>query len=65
VIFVKTQAQQDAPTQDQDIFIGVEVLSAVVTNAAIFWDIAECSPYVNRRFGGTYHFNIQGRKSEE
>jgi hypothetical protein len=24
-------------------------------NVAIFWDIALCSPYVNRRFGGRYH----------
>jgi hypothetical protein len=32
---------------------------------AIFWDIAPCSPYMNRRFGGTYHFHLQGRKSAE
>jgi hypothetical protein len=29
-------------------------------NVAIFWDIAT---YVNRRFGGTYRFQLQGRKS--
>jgi hypothetical protein len=34
-------------------------------NAAIFWDIAQCNPYVNRLFGGTYHLHIQGRKSAE
>jgi hypothetical protein len=26
-------------------------------NAAILWDIAPCSPYVNRRFGGNYHLH--------
>jgi hypothetical protein len=30
-----------------------EVLIAVVTNAVIFWDIAQSSLYVNRRFGET------------
>jgi hypothetical protein len=30
---------------------------------AIFWDIAPCSLYMNRRFGGTYHLYLQGRKS--
>jgi hypothetical protein len=29
----------------------------------IFWDIAPCNPLsVNRRFGGTYGFHLQGRK---
>jgi hypothetical protein len=32
---------------------GFGVLTAVVTNVAIFWYIAQCSSYVNRRFGGT------------
>jgi hypothetical protein len=27
--------------------------------------ISLCSPYVSRRFGGTYHLHIQGRKSDE
>jgi hypothetical protein len=34
---------------------GYEVLTAVVMNIVIFWNIAPCSPYVNRCFGGTYH----------
>jgi hypothetical protein len=33
--------------------------------SAVFWDIAPCSPYVNRRFGGTYGLHLQGRKSAE
>jgi hypothetical protein len=32
---------------------------------AIFWDIAPCIPYINRRFGGMYRFHLQGRKSTE
>jgi hypothetical protein len=34
-------------------------------NAANFCDIAPCSPYVNRRFGGKYHIRLQNQKSEE
>jgi hypothetical protein len=34
----------------------------VMSNVAIFWDIAPCSPYVNRRFGGTYHHHLQRLK---
>jgi hypothetical protein len=29
-------------------------------DAAILWDITPCSPYVKRRFGGTYHLHLQG-----
>jgi hypothetical protein len=34
-----------------------EVLTAVVMKVAIFWDIAPYSPYITRRFGGTYHLH--------
>jgi hypothetical protein len=34
-------------------------------NISIFWNIAPCSSYVNRRFGGVYHIHFQGRKSAE
>jgi hypothetical protein len=47
------------------IFVGSEVLTAVVIDATILWDIVSCSPYVNRRFGGKYHLHLQGRKSVE
>jgi hypothetical protein len=33
--------------------------------AAIFWDIAPYSPYVNVRFGRTYHIQLLGRKWAE
>jgi hypothetical protein len=29
-----------------------------------FWDTAPCSPYMNRRFDGKYHYHLQGRKSD-
>jgi hypothetical protein len=31
-------------------------------DVVIFWDIAPCSPFVNRRFGGTYHLHAQVRR---
>jgi hypothetical protein len=45
--------------------LGFGVLTAVVMTVAIFWDIAPCSSHVKRRFGGTYRFHFQGRKSAE
>jgi hypothetical protein len=42
-----------------------EVLTAVLMNNAISWDIALCRLYVNRRYGRTYHLHLQGRKSAE
>jgi hypothetical protein len=42
--------------------VGFEVLTAVATKTAIFRDKAPCSPYTNRRFGGTYHLHHQVRK---
>jgi hypothetical protein len=47
------------------ICAGFEVVTAPAINVAIFWDIQPCSPYVNRRFGGTYYLHLQGRKSAE
>jgi hypothetical protein len=34
-------------------------------NVAIFWVMAPSSKNANRRFGGTYHLHLQGRKSAE
>jgi hypothetical protein len=42
--------------------VGFEVPIAVVMKLDIFWDIAPCSLYISRRFGGTYHFHLQGKK---
>jgi hypothetical protein len=31
--------------------------------STVFWDITPCSPFnVNRRFGGTYRLQLQGRR---
>jgi hypothetical protein len=32
---------------------------------AVFWDVAPCRSCLNRRFGGTYRFHLQGRKIRE
>jgi hypothetical protein len=45
------------------IALGFEILTGVVTKFTIFWDLAPCSPYVNRRFRGMYHLHLQCRKS--
>jgi hypothetical protein len=31
----------------------------------VFWDVAPCSSFVNRRFGGTYRHQLEGRKIRE
>jgi hypothetical protein len=62
----RTCSEQKVETlQNFHKFVRFELLTAVVMDAVIFWDIALCSPYVNRRFGGTYHLHLQGRKSDE
>jgi hypothetical protein len=43
--------------------VGSEVLTAVVMESTIFWDIARCSLLsVNRSFGGTCHLCLPGRR---
>jgi hypothetical protein len=39
-----------------------EVFTAVTMKNVVFRDVAPCRSYVNRRFGGTYHLHLQGRK---
>jgi hypothetical protein len=42
-----------------------QVRHLVNMKRSIFWDITPCSPLsVNRRFGGTYRFHLQGRKNK-
>jgi hypothetical protein len=31
----------------------------------VFWDVALCGSWVNRRFGGKYRLRLQGRKIRE
>jgi hypothetical protein len=43
--------------------VGFEVLTAADMKLSIFWDITPCSSLkVNRCFGGTYRFHLQGRR---
>jgi hypothetical protein len=45
----------------EKVFVGFEVLTAVVMKSSVFWDITPCSPLkVNRCFGGTYRIHLQG-----
>jgi hypothetical protein len=37
--------EKDKP--NKEIQVGFEVLTAVVMNVAIFWDIEQCSPHVS------------------
>jgi hypothetical protein len=39
------------------------IVTICYMKCSIFWDIAPCSTYMRRRFGGTYHLHLQGRKS--
>jgi hypothetical protein len=42
-------------------FVGYDALTAVVIKSTVVWHITPCTPLeVNRRFGGTYRFNLQG-----
>jgi hypothetical protein len=46
-----------------EYIVGFEVFTAVVAKFIIFWDITPCSTLiVNRRFGGTYRFHLQGQR---
>jgi hypothetical protein len=45
------------------IFVGFEVLTAVVMKNFIFWYITQCSPLkVNWRIRGTYRLHLQGQR---
>jgi hypothetical protein len=50
---------------DKKTFVRFEVFTAVSMKKVVFWDVALCRSWVNRRFGGTYRFHLQGRKIRE
>jgi hypothetical protein len=35
-------------------YFGFEVLTAIIMNSIIFWDVMKCSSVFHRSFGGTY-----------
>jgi hypothetical protein len=41
------------------LIFGFEIVTAVVMNVAMFWDIETCSPYANRRFGLKFRLHLQ------
>jgi hypothetical protein len=44
-------------------YVRFEVLTAVTMKNSVFWDVAPCRYFVNRRFGGTYRLHLQGIKN--
>jgi hypothetical protein len=48
--------------KNYQLLVEYEVLTDIVMNVVIFWDIVPCSLYVNQRFWGTCHFHLQGQK---
>jgi hypothetical protein len=42
------------------ICVRFEVFTEVTMKNAVFWDVAPCRCYFNRRFGGTYRLHLQG-----
>jgi hypothetical protein len=37
-----------------------EVFAAMTMKNTVFWNVAPCRYFVNRRFGGTYRLHLQG-----
>jgi hypothetical protein len=40
-----------------------EVFMAMTKKNTIFWDVATCRYFVNRRFGGTYRLHLQSKSN--
>lgn len=56
-VICKTVQMQTIP-----IYIGFDLLTAVVMNVSMFWDIVPCGPYVNRYF--TYKLDYKALYSK-
>jgi hypothetical protein len=39
-------------------YVRFEAFTAVTMKNVVFWDVALCRCFVNRRFGGTYHHHL-------
>jgi hypothetical protein len=50
-VFTGSNVQDPENVDDVQYVVGVEVMTAVVMDVAIFWDTAPCIPVVNRRIG--------------
>jgi hypothetical protein len=42
------------------MLVRFEVFTAVTMKNAVFWNVAPCRYFVNRRFGGTHRLHLQG-----
>jgi hypothetical protein len=62
-ISVVCQTTRRHISENRYLHVGGEVLTAVVMNSTVFWDITSCSKLkTNRRFGRIYYPRCQGRK---
>jgi hypothetical protein len=60
---LKTEVVRSSETSVNFHYVGSEILTAMVTKNSIFWNITSRRLLkVNRRFGGTYHPHLQGRR---
>jgi hypothetical protein len=60
-LFIKGLLELNIKTNSY-MFVGFEVLTAMVMKSAVFSDVKSCRPVeVHRCFGGTYYLHFQGR----
>jgi hypothetical protein len=53
--------QKDPGEQESTLSsVRFEAFAAVTMKNVVFWDVALCRTWVNRRFGGTYCLHLQG-----
>jgi hypothetical protein len=45
-------------------YVKSEVPTAAIVNSAVLWDVAPCGSSYNCCFGGTYTFQLPGRKNQ-
>jgi hypothetical protein len=57
---VRYSKEHDVSETGSVSYVRFEVLTAVTMKNAVFWDVAPCRYFVNRRFGGTYRLHFQG-----
>jgi hypothetical protein len=65
VALVSGQSRQVTIMKERLVQAGPLLEGKEHLNVAILWDMPPQSPYVNRRFGGTYHLHLQGRISAQ
>jgi hypothetical protein len=61
--YFTSTSPEDAIHNDKLNFTRFEVLTTVVMKVATFWDIAQCSPYMDQTFGGTLTVHLSQAKT--